>query len=164
VHSVLQPVHQNVCSCLRYSLRKFQSKIADEIQTLISPRWLLLIYAKLHFHPFTTGVSDHKTVGLYSRSRSLCYRPSICLSVVCRLSVACLSSVTFVRGSGVQAVQIFGNISTALGTTAIHSHPLTISRRSSQGNPFVGGVKHKRRSQTLRFRTYRRVYLGNGAR
>ena len=39
---------------------------------------------------------------------------------VCRLSV-CLSSVTFVRPT--QAVQIFGNISTALGTlpfTDIH--------------------------------------------
>jgi len=39
-------------------------------------------------------------------------RPSVvCLSV-------CLSSVTFVRPT--QAVQIFGNISTALGTLGIH--------------------------------------------
>jgi len=37
-------------------------------------------------------------------------------SVVCLPSV-CLSSVTFVRPT--QAVQIFGNISTALGTLAI---------------------------------------------
>jgi len=37
-------------------------------------------------------------------------------SVVCRLSV-CLSSVTLVRPT--QAVQIFGNISTAFGTSAI---------------------------------------------
>ena len=44
---------------------------------------------------------------------AICYRPSVCrLSVVC-LSVVCLS-VTFVRPT--QAVQIFGNISTALGT------------------------------------------------
>jgi len=42
---------------------------------------------------------------------AICYRPSVCLSV-------CLSSVTFVRPT--QAVQIFGNISTALGTLAIH--------------------------------------------
>jgi len=43
-------------------------------------------------------------------------RPSvICLSVC--LSVVCLSSVTFVRPT--QAAQIFGNISTALGTLAI---------------------------------------------
>jgi len=55
-----------------------------------------------------------------SRSRSLfaVARPSVvCLSVVYRLSVVCLSSVTFVRPT--QAVQIFGNISTALGTLAI---------------------------------------------
>jgi len=38
---------------------------------------------------------------------AICYRPSVCLS-----------SVTFVRPT--QAVQIFGNISTALGTLAIH--------------------------------------------
>jgi len=43
---------------------------------------------------------------------AICYRPSVCLSVVC------LSSVTFVRPT--QAVEIFGNISTALGTLAIH--------------------------------------------
>jgi len=35
-----------------------------------------------------------------------------------RLSSVCLSSVTFVRPT--QAVQIFGNISAALGTLAIH--------------------------------------------
>jgi len=57
-------------------------------------------------------------------------------SVVClshTLSVICLSSVTFVRPT--QAVQIFWNISTALGTLAIHWHPLKISRRSSQTSP-----------------------------
>jgi len=58
------------------------------------------------------------------------------LSSVCRLS-----SVTFVRPT--QEVQIFCNISTALGTLA----KLKISRRSSQGNPSAGGVKHKRGRQ-----------------
>jgi len=43
---------------------------------------------------------------------AICYRPSVCLSVVCRLSV------TLVHPT--QAVQIFGNISTAFGTLAIH--------------------------------------------
>ena len=71
---------------------------------------------------------------------AICYRPSVCLSVVCRLSVVSLS-VTFVRPS--QAVQIFGTISTALGTMAIRGHPLKILRRSSQGNPSAGGVKDK---------------------
>jgi len=80
---------------------------------------------------------------------AICCRPS-----VCRLSV-CLSSVTF--GRPTQAVQIFGNISTALGTLAIHWRPLKISRRSSKGNPSAGGVKHKRGSEVQRFRTYRRL-------
>ena len=39
-------------------------------------------------------------------------RPSVCLSV-------CLSSVTFVPRPPTQALEIFGNISTALGTLAI---------------------------------------------
>ena len=59
-----------------------------------------------------------------------------------RLSVVCLS-VTLVRPT--QAVEIFHNISTALGTLAIHRHPLKILQRSSQGNPSAGGVKHKSR-------------------
>jgi len=43
---------------------------------------------------------------------AICYRPSVCLSVVCL-------SVTFVRPTQAVQVQIFGNISTALGTLAI---------------------------------------------
>ena len=70
---------------------------------------------------------------------AICYRPS-----VCRLSSVCLS-VTFVRST--QAAQIFGNISTALGTLAIRGHPLKILHRSSQGNPSAGGVEHKRGSK-----------------
>jgi len=61
-----------------------------------------------------------------------------------RLSSVCLSSVTFVRPT--QAVEIFGNISTALDTLAILWHPPKLLRRSSQGNPSVGGVKHNRGS------------------
>ena len=41
---------------------------------------------------------------------AICYRPSVCLTSVCL-------SVTFVRPT--QAVQIFGNISMALGTLVI---------------------------------------------
>jgi len=47
----------------------------------------------------------------------ICCRPCVCLSSVVCLSVVCLSSVTFVRPT--QVVQIFGNVSTALGTLAI---------------------------------------------
>ena len=46
---------------------------------------------------------------------AICYRPSVCLSVC--LSVCRLSSVTLVHPT--QAVQLFGNISTAFGTLAI---------------------------------------------
>ena len=61
-------------------------------------------------------------------------------SVVCRLS-----SVTFVRPT--QAIQIFRNISMACDTLAIRELCIKILRRSSQGNPSVGGVKHKRCSR-----------------
>jgi len=37
-----------------------------------------------------------------------------------------------------QAIQIFGNISTAFGTLDIRSHPLKIPQRSSQGTPPPG--------------------------
>jgi len=65
----------------------------------------------------------------------LCCRPS-----VCRLSVGNARAPY----SGVVS---FGNFSTALGTWAIHWHPLKISRRSSQGNPSAVRVKHKRGSK-----------------
>ena len=58
------------------------------------------------------------------------------LSPVRLLSVRRLS-VTLVRAT--QAVEIFGNISTALGTLVTK-----ILWRSSQGSPSAGGVKHKR--------------------
>jgi len=58
-----------------------------------------------------------------------------------RLSSVCLS-VTLVHTT--QAVQIFRNISTALGTLAIIWHSLKISWRSCQGNLSVGGVKNTR--------------------
>ena len=62
---------------------------------------------------------------------AICHRPS-----VCRLSF-CLSSVTFVHPT--QAIEIFGSVSTPCGTFAIHDRCIKILRRSSQGNPFVGG-------------------------
>jgi len=88
--------------------------------------------------PPKRGQSPPPIFGPFLASRScLVYaiaRPSVCMYV------------TFVRPT--QAVQIFGNISTALGTLATRSrHSLKISRRSSQGNPSAWGVKHKRGSQ-----------------
>ena len=57
----------------------------------------------------------------------------------------CLSSVTLMHPT--QAIEIFRNISTTCGTLAIHELWIKILRRSSQGNPSVGGVKHKRGSR-----------------
>jgi len=54
---------------------------------------------------------SHAANGKFISERELCHR----LSSV-RLSV-CLSSVTFVRPT--QAIEIFGNVSTPFGTSAI---------------------------------------------
>jgi len=56
---------------------------------------------------------------------TICCRPS-----VCRLSVTLVHPTL--------AVEIFGNISTAFGTLAIHWHPRKFLRRSSQGTPPSG--------------------------
>ena len=64
------------------------------------------------------------------------------LSVVCLSSVVCRLCVTLAHPT--QAIEIFGNISTPCGTLAIHDLCIKILRRSSEGNPSVGGVKHKR--------------------
>jgi len=102
------------------------------VKCLLIAKFIGDISAKKYQNPFT---SERKLTFTFA----ICCRPSVCLS-----SVVCLS-VTFVRPT--QAVQIFGNISMALGTLAIHWHPLKISRRSSQENPSTRGVKHKRGSQ-----------------
>jgi len=78
------------------------------------------------------GVETTYDVHLGLVRYNLCYRPSIC-----RLSV-CLSSVTFVHPT--KASEIFGNVSTPCCTLAINDLCVKILRRSSQGNPFVGGL------------------------
>jgi len=85
--------------------------------TRSSSRLTLDAFAKYQAtHPGVTNTTwwRHFLANVNSRSRSLyaVARPS-----VCRLSV-CLSSVTLVHPT--QAVQLFGNISTAFGTLAIH--------------------------------------------
>jgi len=57
-----------------------------------------------------------------------------------------LSSVCNVRAPYTQAIEIFGNLSVPIGTLAIPDLSIENLRRSSQGNPFVGGIKHKRGS------------------
>ena len=80
----------------------------------------------------TNIFSEHELKFMFARLSSV------------RLSVVCLS-VTFVHPT--QAIGIFGNISTPCGTLAIHDLCIKILRRSSQRNPSVGGVKHKRGSR-----------------
>jgi len=57
------------------------------------------------------------------------------LPSVCRLSVC--NDRAPLRPT--QSVEIFGNVSTPFGTLAILWYPGKILRRSSQGNPSVGG-------------------------
>jgi len=60
---------------------------------------------------------------------------------ICRRASVCLSSVTFVHPT--QAIEIFGNVSMPLGTLVICDPSVKISRRSSQGNPSVGGLNQR---------------------
>jgi len=50
-----------------------------------------------------------------------------------------------------QAIEIFDNISMPSGTLIICVLLVKILRRSSQGNPSVGGVKHKRVAEYSNF-------------
>ena len=94
-----------------------------------------------HFQMEATGSQTYFRflANVNSRSRSLYVVANP--SVVCRLSVVCLS-VTFVHPT--QPVEFFGNVSTPFGTFAIQLLARKILRRSSQGNPSIGGVKRKR--------------------
>ena len=69
---------------------------------------------------------------------------------VCRLSVCNARAPYSVGGN-------FRQFFYAIWYLDIHGHPRKILRRSSQGNPSVGGVKRKRGSQIQRFWTYRRL-------
>ena len=56
---------------------------------------------------------------------------------ICRRASVCRLSVTFVHPT--QAIEIFGNVSAPFNTLVTWRHPGKILRRSSQGNPSVGG-------------------------
>jgi len=62
-----------------------------------------------------------------------------------RLSSVCHLSVTFVRPT--QATEIFRNVCTPFSSLAIYDLSVKILRKSSQENPSIGGVKHKRGSR-----------------
>jgi len=65
------------------------------------------------------------------------------VSSVCRLSVCGLSVVCNVRAPYTQAIEIFGNVSMPFGTLAIYDPSIKNLRRSSQGNPSVGGINQR---------------------
>ena len=90
---------------------------------------------------FSYLISERELKFTFAISR----RPSVCRPSVFCLSSVCLSSVTFVRQT--QTIEIFGNVSMPFGTLTIRDLSVKILWRSSQGNPSVGGVKHKRGSQ-----------------
>ena len=72
--------------------------------------------------------------------------------------------VTFVRPT--QTIEIFGNVSMPFGTLVICDLSINILRRSSQGNPSVGGLKQRGVAKYSDFGPFKgyRPYLGNGAR
>ena len=79
---------------------------------------------------------------------------SCSLYVVVRPSV-CRLSVTF--GHPTQPIEIFGNVSAPFNTLVTWRHPGKILRRSSQGNPSVGGLNQRviaKCSDFGRFRSY----------
>ena len=84
-----------------------RSGVKDGDRLVIGARWVAAMLSN-YKHLRLCAASSFYLANVNSRSRSL--------YAIARLSV-CLS-VTFVRPT--QAVQIFGNISTALGTLAIH--------------------------------------------
>jgi len=60
---------------------------------------------------------------------------------ICRHPFVCRLSVTFVHPT--QPIEIFGNVSAPFNTLVTQQHPGKILRRSSQGNPSVGGLNQR---------------------
>jgi len=91
------------------------------------------IYPRIHIRASLGGTlfSERELVFMFA----ICRRPSVCLSV-CRLS-----SVMFVHPT--QAIEIFGNVSAPCNTLVTRQRPGKILRRSSQGNPSVGGLNQR---------------------
>jgi len=97
------------------------------------------------------------------RQYNTLYRPT---SRSRMLSPVRLSAVALVHPT--QPVEIFGNVSTPFGTLAIRWHPRKILRRSSQGNPSVGGEGVNARG-VAKYSDFGPIegygpYLGNGTR
>ena len=84
------------------------------------------------WRPYVSLFQFLANVNSCSRSLYVVVRPS----VVCRLS-----SVTFVHPT--QSIEIFGNVSATCNTFVNWRHSGKILRRSSQGNPSVGGLNQR---------------------
>ena len=81
-------------------------------------------------------------------------RPSVCLSV-CRLPVTLVHPT-----QGLNLLAIFFHLFVRCPVPILRP-PCKILRRSSQGNPSVGGVEREKFSKIQRLWTYRRLYLIN---
>jgi len=68
-------------------------------------------------------------------------RELVFMFAICRRPSVCRLSVTFVHPT--QPIEIFGNFSAPFNTMVTWRHPCTILRRSSQGNPSVGGSNQR---------------------
>jgi len=109
------PVHRGTTQHVRH-LHTSLRQALPALQAPGSFQYHVRIYTDLLVYMLDYTCRKHFVVEpLFWRTFTfaICYRPSVYLSV-------CLSSVTFVRPT--QAVQIFGNICTALGTLAILVH------------------------------------------
>jgi len=150
VHKMSACWHRNVVccffiSCVRSNVLDFVIDVFCSLRlyrTWLTASWSAfdktscsqLSHKVVQCSPFTISYWEISVPVFSERPRSLCDRPS-----VCRLSVK------FVHLT--QAIEICGNISMPFGTLAIYWHPGKILRRSSQENPSVGGVEHKRGSR-----------------
>jgi len=91
----------------RYFVRSNRSHLASAAMRPNDSRSGAIVFEEDHSMQTTLRERlESSSFILFSERELTCYRPSVCLS-----------SVTFVRTT--QAVQSFGNISTALGTLAI---------------------------------------------
>jgi len=116
------------------------------ISTSMSPIHMWPKFDEISFIGFQPKVTTLRS--------NLCYRKS-----VCRLWVVCLSYVCNIRAPYSGAWSFRQCFFTAVYLTlTIVWPPRKILRRSSQGNPSIGGVKHKMGSKIQRIWTCRRLY------
>ena len=130
LNRIISGVHQSHLSCWGHRSEKWSWEVWPMLHTRCA---CVLSYWKTKLLSAMCFVAINILANVNSCSCSL--------FVVVRPSVCRLSSVTFVHPT--QAMEIFGNVSAPCNTLMTWQHPGKILRRSSQGNPSVGGVKPK---------------------